>query len=238
MSTRRRATGGQARATGDGRTIEARVIRYEDRPDSFGTIWARGVFTESLNRRLPVLAWAHDWAEPIGKGVSWRDGADGPYVTFRISDPDAVPRARQAIAQLAEGTLTDVSVGFFNAQRRDPTEAERKRWPGVREIIERAELDEVSIVLRGAVEGAEVVDQRSIDQSKSYGWWLAREYAEGRMSRAEFERLTALEREILAALETVQRTRLRWIGTQLDALSPEERMQWARLTVRHRGGRP
>lgn len=219
----RRAASAEVRKKGDGRTIEARIVTYESTPDSYGSVWAKGCFTESLNRRMPVLAWSHSWEEPIGIGTSWRDGADGPYVTFRISDPDAVPRARQAIAQIGEGVLTDVSVGFFDAVRRDPTNDEMVRWPGVREVITRASLDEVSLVLRAAVAGAQLVGQRS---AKSSGWWLARQYAEGRITREQFEAQTALENEVDEALDKVAAMSLRVVEPHFENLSAEEQRSY------------
>jgi hypothetical protein len=81
VSTHRKAGATEVRKKGDGRTIEARVVTYESSADDYGTVWARGCFTETLNRRMPVLAWSHMWEEPIGIGVSWRDASDGPYVT-------------------------------------------------------------------------------------------------------------------------------------------------------------
>ena len=71
-----------------------------------------------------------------------------------------IPRARQAYAQVKSGTLRDCSVGFSHAEKRTPTDDETRTYPGVREVIERATLDEVSLVLRGAVPGAEVVSVR------------------------------------------------------------------------------
>lgn len=145
---------------GDGRTFTARAVTY-DVVDDYGSVFVRGVFNESLDRRLPVIAWAHDWSEPIGRAIGYEDAEDGLYLTGRLSDPEDVPRARQALSQLADGTLTDVSVGFSGTQRRSPTEEEAARFPGAKEIITRADLDETSMVLRGAVPGAKVLSMRS-----------------------------------------------------------------------------
>jgi hypothetical protein len=82
-------------------------------------------------------------------------------VIFEFDDFDAVPRARQGYSQARSGTITDCSVGFFYLQRRDPTDQERDQYPGINEVIEKAGLDEVSLVLRGAVPGAKVLALRS-----------------------------------------------------------------------------
>jgi|GEM_PF-5892588 len=140
----------------DGRTFTARAVAY-DVVDDYGTRFRRGVFNASLEKRLPVIAWAHDWADPVGRVTAWDDRADGLHITATLSDPDAVPRARQAVAQIADGTLTDVSIGFF---RRESADAAN----GVVDIT-KGDLDEVSLVLRGAVPGSVVTGQRSAPMS-------------------------------------------------------------------------
>jgi len=130
--------------------------------DDWGSVFMPDTFDEHLEVRRPVLCWSHDWSEPLGPAVSVRAGEDGaPEIDFAFSDFDAVPIARRAHAQVSDGTIGDCSVGFSNTQRRSPTKDEEKRWPGVYEIITKAELDEVSLVLRGAVPGAKVLSVRS-----------------------------------------------------------------------------
>jgi len=130
--------------------------------DDYGSVWMEDCFDRSLDERMPTLAWAHDWSEPIGRGISWsRQPGEGPVVRFRLDDFDAVPTARRAFAQVQSGTIDDCSVGFSNTARRDPTADELAKWPTAREIIESADDDEVSLVLRGAVPGAKVVAYRS-----------------------------------------------------------------------------
>lgn len=129
--------------------------------DDYGSLWKANAFDESLSTRLPTLCWAHDWSEPLGPGVSFVAGRGGPKVSFNFSDFEAVPRARQAYAQVKDGTIGDCSVGFSDTQRRAPTDDERAKHPGIKEVIERANLDEISLVLRGAVPGAKVLSVRS-----------------------------------------------------------------------------
>lgn len=139
----------------------ALAVRYMDGPDDYSSLWWPGVFTKSLNARLPTICWAHDWSKPIGHGVGWSDSTEGPYIDAQLDMHQDVPLARQAAAQIASGTLLDVSVGFSNARRRDPSAEELRRWPTAREVILEATLDELSIVLRGAVKGAQIVSHRS-----------------------------------------------------------------------------
>lgn len=137
---------------GDGRTFEALAVAYGI-VDDYGTRFLPGVFNDSLKVRMPVLAWGHDWREPIGRVTDWRETDEGLFITGRLSDPEAVPRARQAMAQLRDGDLTDVSVGFMRL-------ADQTAEDGVTEIV-RGELDEVSLVLRGAVPGSRVMSVRT-----------------------------------------------------------------------------
>ena len=157
---RERRSARVASVSDDGRTIEVRAVTYGV-VDDWGSVFLPGTFNESLGRRLPTFAWGHDWSEPIGRATAWNDSDEGLDLTMRLSDPDAVPRARQAMVQFADGTIDDVSVGFSGTSRRPPTKDEEKQWPGVREVITSADLDETSAVLRGAVPGAKVLSVRS-----------------------------------------------------------------------------
>jgi len=142
---------GEVRAVADDGTIEVLAVAHGI-TDDYGTQFQRGTFTESLEERLPVIAWAHSWDEPIGKATGFRETDEGLYLTARLDIGQGIPRADQAYAQLRSGTLTDVSVGFM---RRADEERD-----GVT-VITKADLDEVSVVLRGAVPGARVLAVRS-----------------------------------------------------------------------------
>lgn len=161
-----------------GRTFTARAVTYGV-VDDYNTRFVRGVFNDGLADHLPVIAWAHSWDEPIGRVTDWEERDDGLYITGRFSDPEAVPRARQAISQLSDGTLTDVSVGF---SRLEDTRAE----DGIVDIT-RAVLDEVSVVLRGAVPGAQVLSIRTPAGQIDEHQWLtvARKLAAGELTTAE-----------------------------------------------------
>jgi HK97 family phage prohead protease len=159
--------------------------------DDYGSLWRYNTFDESLGTRLPALCWAHDWADPLGPGVSFETTRSGPKIKFNFSNFDAVPQARRAHAQVMDGTIRDCSVGFSNTERRDPTEEERTKFPGVREVITKATLDEVSLVLRGAVPGAKVLAVRSVrvaggqSVDEQFVLDLARKIASGEITQAE-----------------------------------------------------
>lgn len=144
---------GEVRAVTDEGTFEVLAVAYGV-VDDYGTRFVPGVFNDSLEQRLPVIAWAHDWSEPIGRATGWREDPDvGLYITCRLDLSPDVPRGRQAHEQMRSETLTDVSVGFWRI-------ADRTADDGVTEIT-RGDLDEVSVVLRGAVPGAKVLAVRS-----------------------------------------------------------------------------
>lgn len=135
----------------DGRNFTAMAVRYGV-IDDYETRFLPGCFNDGLEKRLPKIAWGHDWSDIVGRVTSYEDTAEGLVIHARLSDPEAVPRARQAIAQLRDGDVDDVSVGF--------TPTSTQTTDGIFEFV-KAELDEVSLVLRGAVPGAKVLALRS-----------------------------------------------------------------------------
>lgn len=143
---------GEVRAVAEDGTIEVLAVVWGV-VDDYGTRFVKGAFTESIEARLPTIAWAHDWSEPVGRAVSYRETDEGLFITARLDIGQGIARADQAYAQLKSGTLDDVSIGFWRL-------ADRTAEDGVTEIVE-GDLDEVSVVLRGAVPGAKVMAVRS-----------------------------------------------------------------------------
>lgn len=162
--------------------------------DDYGSLWNPATFDQRVANRIaadphdtPTLAWAHDWSDPIGHGIGFTASPEGPMVSFELDDFDAVPRAKQAHAQLLSKTLRDCSVGFSGTTRRPPTDDETRDFPGCKEVIEEADLDEVSLVVRGAVPGAKVLALRSASGtrqvSEDYVIDLAKQVAEGKLTK-------------------------------------------------------
>jgi HK97 family phage prohead protease len=174
------------------KTITLLTVRYNVL-DSYRTVFLPEVFTESLNTQLPGFCWSHDWADIIGRGTEWADSSEGPIVKMRLDYFSSVPRALQAYDQVKSGTITDCSVGFSDVEWRPPTKEEEKRWPGVQEIIVRATLDEVSLVLRGAVPGAKVLALRSPSM-----------VVPASVASEALARLAAGDIDLLEALQTVK----------------------------------
>lgn len=183
--------------------VELRAIR----PfvvDDYGSVWMPDTFDTLVGGRIaadpddtPALCWHHRWDDPIAHGIAFNPDAAGPLLRFELDDFDAVPRAKQADAQVRSKTIRDCSVGFFNTKRRDPTDSEKEMWPGVREVIYEADLDEVSLVLRGAVPGAKVLAIRSAGGEVGEDAWLAvaRKVAAGDLTVAEGKAALALAAE-------------------------------------------
>lgn len=185
---------GEVQTTTEDGLVEVLAVAYGV-VDDYGSLWMPGVFARDLESRMPTMAWAHDWQEPIGRGVSYREAAEGLYVTFRLDINNNVPRADQAWAQFRSGTIDDVSVGFLSRERRDPTPEERRAFPGVTQVEVEADLDETSPVLRGAVPGAKLVSVRSARAaglSFDDAVEIAKRKAAGELSDAEADALIDL----------------------------------------------
>lgn len=163
--------------------------------DDYRTKWRPGVFTRALNEWMPVNTWGHNWQLPIGQmdDVVY-DGDDRTDAHFRLdlamipgTDRPAVPKAHEAAALLRSGTLRSVSVGFSKEKSLiDPED-------DIPEFIE-ADLDEVGLVLRGAVPGAEVTGLRSRGMRVSIAEVaeLARQIERGELTESEAQRALRL----------------------------------------------
>jgi len=135
--------------------ITARVLTYGT-VDSYATTFAKGVFTKSMEARMPRIAWNHDWGDVIGVWQSFSEDDEGLTLVGQLDDFDAVPRAKQAWAQLRSGSIDQFSVGFW------PEDARQTIVDG-EDILEftRGTLDEASLVMVGAVPGTKVLSLRS-----------------------------------------------------------------------------
>jgi HK97 family phage prohead protease len=153
----------------NGRQFWAMPLAYEV-VDDYGTIWTQGVFTRSVEERMPTLLYGHDWSDVtniLGRAIDYRDLPEGPQTLFELTDFDAHPHTRQVAAQINEGTMVDMSVGFDRRRWAGPgsdeklsaQDAEQRGPTGVRAVerMYEADWDETSLVVRGAVPGAKVL---------------------------------------------------------------------------------
>lgn len=159
--------------------VTATVVTY-NQPDEYATSFAPGVFTESLAERMPRIVWAHDWTDPIGRWVEVVEDSDAALVLRgELDDPLEVPTAKRALAQLRSGTIDQFSVGFLRqADEDDPDN------PGITRIT-RASLDEVSLVVSGAVPGTNLVSVRSGTVDERLVIDLARQVGAGTLTKAD-----------------------------------------------------
>ena len=163
----RRVLRGEIRAVGTEGvgTFEVLAVAY-DVVDDYNTRFRRGVFNEGLEERLPQITWGHDWLDTLGRATGWREDDTGLWVKARLDmrrDPETKApynakayRAWDAMLPPDDGgppTLEDVSVGFWRT-------ADQLAEDGVTDII-KGDLDEIGVVLRGAVPGAKVLAVRS-----------------------------------------------------------------------------
>lgn len=147
------------RATPDGveGRFTAKVLNYNVL-DDYDTEFAPGLFRESMDARMPRIVWGHDWRQVLGRWTQYKDTKDSLTLTGEFDDFDHVPMARQAFHQLQSGTIDQFSVGFV------PTEWEDRKVEGKEFMVRRftrGRLDEVSLVLMGAVPGTELLAVRS-----------------------------------------------------------------------------
>lgn len=148
---------GMVRAVEDGSQqgrFVARVMTYNV-VDDYNTTFAPGVFNESMAKRMPTITWSHDWSDPLGRWISYEE-TDGKYLDLlgEFDNFDAVPRARQAYAQLQSGTIGQFSVGFV------PQAYEQDEETDVITFT-RARLDEAALVIVGAVPNTQLLAIRN-----------------------------------------------------------------------------
>jgi hypothetical protein len=155
----------------NGRQFWAMPLAYEV-VDDYGTIWTEGVFDASVRERMPTLLYGHDWSDLtniLGRGIDYQDTREGPRTLFELTDFDSHPHTRQVAAQINEGTMVDMSVGFDRRRWFGPgkgsdgplgvADVELRGPTGVRALERMVEAgwDETSLVVRGAVPGAKVL---------------------------------------------------------------------------------
>lgn len=148
----------------DSHEFTARVLTY-GQADSYGTVWQRGVFTASLERRMPTVCWQHDLSRPIGRAVDFTESAEGLEVRARLADIDAVPDARMAFALMRDGVTDGFSVGFRRSEW-DTVPADQRSAFGsheAKEFMRSAHLEEFSAVTVASVPGTALLALRSDD---------------------------------------------------------------------------
>lgn len=142
-------------------TFSGFASTYGGEPDSYGSVIARGAFTDSLRRHSekntrPALLWQHDMTVPIGIWQEFEDTPQGLVGHGKLSLD--VPRAQDAYALMKDGALA-LSIGF-NLQKGG---AEFK--DGV-ELLNKLDLIEVSLVSIPANINARIINVKCFDPKK------------------------------------------------------------------------
>ena len=142
------------------RTVEGLVAPYNETTlyagDPIGERIMRHAFTRSIEHRgtrIPLCI-NHDHSNVVGMSREWRDDADGLTGIFAFRNDQYGERA---IADVDGGYLQSLSVGFLPIDR-------KRADDGVLEVRE-ARLVEVSLVIMGAYDGAEVLAARMAQQA-------------------------------------------------------------------------
>lgn len=106
----------------DAGRIEA-IVSVFDVVDSYGTRIKPGAFTRSLERRLPVGCWGHDWTQPVAKTTEARElkpgdpklpenirAFGGLYIAAEFNLE--TQRGRDAYSDVKNGLMSEFSIGF------------------------------------------------------------------------------------------------------------------------------
>lgn len=96
-------------------TIEGYASYFGGEPDSYGDIIATGAYTKTLAEHaregsLPVMLWAHDQREPVGRWVEAKEDGRGLFVRGQLNlDTDPGKRAH---AHVKAGDVRGLSIGY------------------------------------------------------------------------------------------------------------------------------
>jgi uncharacterized protein len=175
-------------------------------PDSYRTVWIKGVFAKSIAERGPqsnskqkiAFLWQHLIKEPIGQLVELVEDDYGLRFKAKYDDFDAVPIAKRCNAQIRSGTLNQFSFGFEYLW-------DKMEYDEVRDVIliKEAELEEVSPVTFGAQ--SETYAFRSTDEAQAAIEALDYETAEALEGLPRYKRLEI--RELISRHVSLSRAR-------------------------------
>ena len=173
MTLERRVYRGEFRDVpgSNGRQKWATAVRYNV-ADEYGSIWLPNCFDKALAERMPTVLYGHSWDDlehVLGSGIDFRQTPPdvGPPGVDVLMEFASVPAADLALALLAQKAtsagpvLRDVSVGFCRQVwlRREELTPEQRAMGACEAMVE-AGMDELSLVVRGAVPGAQVRGRR------------------------------------------------------------------------------
>lgn len=88
--------------------------------DTYGTQFMKGAFSRSITHRGPnstgnqkiLMCWQHDRRDPIAQFTEIIEDDYGLRGKWKMDDPESVPSAKRAIAQIRSGTINQYSIAF------------------------------------------------------------------------------------------------------------------------------
>lgn len=155
----------------NGRQKWATAVAYNV-ADEYGTLWLPRCFDAALEERMPTVLYGHSWGElqhVLGSGIDYRQtpadvGPPGVDVLIEFADVPSADLAMKLLAPKATSggpVLRDVSVGFERRSWLKRVELSAEQLAaGAEEAMVTAGMDELSLVVRGAVPGAQVRGRR------------------------------------------------------------------------------
>lgn len=212
MTIERRVFRGEFRDVpgSNGRQKWATAVAYNV-ADDYGTLWLPGCFDDALEERMPTILYGHDWGDldhVLGSGIDYRQtpvdvGPPGVDVLIEFADVPSADLAMKLLDQAATSkgaVLRDVSVGFERREWLKRAELSPELLAlGAEEAMVRAGMDELSLVVRGAVPGAQVRGRRgAVDLDAVME--IARRRAAGEITEAEAQAAV----DLLAGEQTQQ----------------------------------
>jgi HK97 family phage prohead protease len=96
-------------------TIEGYASYFGGDPDSYGDVIAQGAYTKALAEHakegtLPVMLWAHDQREPIGRWTEAKEDGRGLFVRGQLN-LETEP-GKRAHAHVKAGDVRGLSIGY------------------------------------------------------------------------------------------------------------------------------
>lgn len=122
----------------------------------------RGAFTESLQKRSPVILFMHRHQEPLGMPIQIGETDAGLFVKFRMPKADTFVSGR-VVPQMKVGSIAAMSIGFKVIE-----EAGDPQDPAIKRLI-KVDLFEISLVTFPANPLAIITSIKSL-AGRTYDW--------------------------------------------------------------------
>ena len=136
---------------------------YEKTPDSYGDIIESGAFTGTLERRKATghpfpLCFNHDFDKIIGVVDSVEEKENGPFIKAHFLDTELAQDVRKFVQS---GAVYQFSFAYDVLGWREPNDDERAK--GVRNVLTKLDLFEISVVTVPANQNAVITEVKSAE---------------------------------------------------------------------------